>query len=353
MNTVLVTGGCGYIGSHTCINLLENNYKILIIDSLINSSRNTFSKIKALLDKKGIDFEGKITFIEGDLRNKEWLNQIFLKYSETNNPIKSVIHFAGLKAINSSIKLPLEYWEMNISSTLSLLSVMKKFHCFSIIFSSSATVYKPNGLNLLKEDDLLEPKTPYGKTKLTIENILKDLFMSDKENWKIANLRYFNPVGAHPSGMIGENLNGDVSNLFPSIMRTIKGEQKSLLVFGNDWHTYDGTCIRDFIHVMDLADSHLRSLDFLLKNKSQLITLNIGTGKGHSVLELIKTFEIVNKVKVPFIFSNRREGDSCKLIANISKAKSILNWVPKRSLEDMCISGWSWKSKNPNGYESA
>ncbi len=336
MNTVLVTGGCGYIGSHTCINLLENNYKILIIDSLINSSRNTFSRIKALLDKKGIDFEGKITFIEGDLRNKEWLNQIFLKYSETNNPIKSVIHFAGLKAINSSIKLPLEYWEMNISSTLSLLSVMKKYHCFSIIFSSSATVYKPNGLNLLKEDDLLEPKTPYGKTKLTIENILKDLFMSDKENWKIANLRYFNPVGAHPSGMIGENLNGDVSNLFPSIMRTIKGEQKSLLVFGNDWHTYDGTCIRDFIHVMDLADAHISTLNFLLSNSAQYQCINIGTGVGTSVLEVIKTFFEICGKKFPFEYIDRRLGDEPLIVADNKLALDILDWEPKKDLIDMC-----------------
>ena len=336
MNTVLVTGGCGYIGSHTCINLLENNYKILIIDSLINSSRNNLSRIKELLEKKGIDLAEKITFIEGDLRNKEWLNQVFLQYSKTNNPIKSVIHFAGLKAINSSIKLPLEYWEMNISSTLSLLSVMKKYHCFTIIFSSSATVYKPIGLNLLKEDNLLEPKTPYGKTKFTIENILKDLFMSDKEKWKIANLRYFNPVGAHPSGMIGENLNGEVSNLFPSIMRTINGEQKSLLVFGNNWPTYDGTCIRDFIHVMDLADAHISTLNYLLSNSAQYKCINIGTGVGTSVLEVVKTFFKICDKKFPFEYIDRRLGDEPYIVADNKLALDILDWEPKKNLIDMC-----------------
>ena len=183
MHTVLVTGGCGYIGSHTCISLIENNYKVLIIDSLINSSRNIFSKIKLILENKGIDLEGKINFLEGDLRNKKWLDKIFENYSRNNIPIKSVIHFAGLVSINSSIRYPLDYWNLNISSTLSLLSVMIKFKCYTIIFSSSATVYKPNGMNLLREDGLLEPKTPYGKTKLTIENILKDIFNSDSEKW--------------------------------------------------------------------------------------------------------------------------------------------------------------------------
>ena len=336
MSTVLITGGCGYIGSHTCINLLENNYKILIIDSLINSSRITLSRLKSLLEKKGLDLEEKITFIEGDLRNKEFLNKVFLKYSKTKNPIKSVIHFAGLKAINTSIKLPLDYWDMNISSTLSLLSVMKKHHCFSIIFSSSATVYKPNGLNLLNEDDLLEPKTPYGKTKLTIENILKDLFISDKENWKIANLRYFNPVGAHPSGIIGENLNGDVSNLFPSIIKTIKGEQKSLLVFGNDWPTNDGTCIRDFIHVMDLADAHIATLNFLLSNSAQYKCINIGTGIGTSVLEVMETFFEIYGKKFPFDYIERRLGDEPFVVADNKLALDILDCEPKKNLIDMC-----------------
>ena len=336
MSTILVTGGCGYIGSHTCINLLENNYKILIIDSLINSSRITISRLKSLLEKKGLDLEEKITFIEGDLRNKEFLNKVFLKYSKTKNPIKFVIHFAGLKSINTSIKFPLDYWDMNISSTLSLLSVMKKHHCFSIIFSSSATVYKPNGLNLLNEDDLLEPKTPYGKTKLTIENILKDLFISDKENWKIANLRYFNPVGAHPSGIIGENLNGDVSNLFPSIIRTIKGEQKSLLVFGNDWPTNDGTCIRDFIHVMDLADAHIATLNYLLSNSAQYKCINIGTGLGTSVLEVMETFFEIYGKKFPFDYIERRLGDEPFVVADNKLALDILDWEPKKNLIDMC-----------------
>ena len=336
MSTILVTGGCGYIGSHTCISLIENNFKILIIDSHINSAKDSFLRIKAVLNKKGIDLEKRINFIEGDLRNENLLNNIFLKYSQTNNPIRSVIHFAGLKSIKSSIKSPLEYWEMNVSSTLSLLAVMKKYECYSIIFSSSATVYKPKGMHLFNENDPLEPITPYGKTKLTIENILEDLYMSDKKNWKIASLRYFNPVGAHPSGIIGENLKGTVSNLFPSIIRTIKGEQKSLLVFGNDWDTNDGTCIRDFIHVMDLADAHISTLKYLLSNSAQYRAINIGTGIGTSVLKVIKTFYEVGDKKFTLEYTDRRLGDVPFIVANNKLALDILNWKPKKSLVDMC-----------------
>ena len=336
MHTVLVTGGCGYIGSHTCINLIENNYKVLIIDSLINSSIETFSKIKLLLKQKGIYSEKKIAFLKGDLRNKTWLNEVFANYSKENNAIKSVIHFAGLKAINTSLKSPLDYWDMNISSTISLLSIMNKYKCHSIIFSSSANIYSSNGFNLLKEDSLLDPNTPYGKTKLTIENILRDVFNSDKKNWRIANLRYFNPVGAHPSGLIGENLQGEVSNLFPSIIKTIKGEQKSLSVFGNDWPTKDGTCIRDYIHVMDLADAHIATLNFLLSNKPQFKSINIGTGKGTSVLEIIKTFCEIRKEKFPYKFEERRLGDKVFVVADNKLALKLLNWKPKKNLIDMC-----------------
>ena len=337
MHTVLVTGGCGYIGSHTCINLIECNYNVLIVDSLVNSSKNTFSKIKIILNKKGINLDNRITFLEGDLRNEKWLDNIFSEYSTSDNPIKSVIHFAGLKSINSSIKFPLKYWDINISSTISLLSIMKKYKCYSIIFSSSATVYKPNGINLLKEDDLLEPKSPYGKTKLTIENILKDLFISDSQKWRIANLRYFNPVGAHPSGMIGENLKGEVSNLFPSIIRTIKGNQKKLSVFGNDWPTKDGTCVRDFIHVIDLADAHIATLNFLQKNKEQYKCINVGTGIGTSVLEVIETFLKVNECKFNYQFEGRRLGDEPFVVADNKIALELLDWKPKKNLNDMCV----------------
>ena len=245
------------------------------------------------------------------------------------------MHFAGLKSIFFSIKDPLEYWDANVNSTLSLLSVMKKFGCYTFIFSSSASVYKPNGLNLFKETDQLLPLNPYGRTKLCIEQILEDLFHSDKR-WKIANLRYFNPVGSHSSGLLEENTKGKSSNLFPSILKTIRGEQKQLLIFGNDWPTKDGSCIRDFIHVMDLAEAHIATLDYLKNNDPQYFSLNIGTGKGISVIEVIKAFQQINGVSLKYDFVERRLGDQAFLVADNKLALKLLSWSPKRNLFDMC-----------------
>ena len=335
METILVTGGCGYIGSHTCVSLLNSNYNILIIDSLVNSFETTFETIKKIAQKKGFDNNERIQFIKGDLRNKDWLDSIFKEYIEFKKPIKKVIHFAGLKSISFSIKYPLEYWDANVISTLSLLSVMKKYNCFNIIFSSSATVYKPNHSNLLKETDPLYPLTPYGRTKLCIEKILRDLFDSDKR-WKIANLRYFNPVGSHTSGLFEENTKGKSSNLFPAILKTIKGHQKKLLIFGNDWPTPDGTCIRDFIHVMDLADAHIATLDYLTNNDSQNVYINIGTGNGTSLIEVIKAFQSINGISFNYEFVERRKGDQPFLVADNKFALKILNWSPQKSLFEMC-----------------
>ncbi len=336
MDTVLVTGGCGYIGSHTCISLLENNSKVLIIDSLVNSYKETFIKIKEIVNKKGID-SNKISFIKGDLRNKEWLDKIFVEHLRAKTPIKSVVHFAGLKSIESSINYPLEYWETNISITLSLLSIMKKYQCFNLIFSSSASIYKPQENHLLTESDLLEPYTPYGKTKLTIETILEDLLKSDlKNNWRIANLRYFNPVGSHISRLIFENPKENFSNLFPSIMKVLKGEQKKLFVYGNNWPTKDGTCIRDFIHVMDLAEAHIAALNYLISNDPQIISINIGTGKGTSILELIKTFSSIYKKDFIYEFADKRLGDKAFIVANNKRALELLDWIPRRTLFDIC-----------------
>ena len=335
MDTVLVTGGCGYIGSHTCIALLNSNYNILIIDSLVNSFDNTFEKIKKVALQKRFDNDERIQFIKGDLRDEIWLDSIFDEYIKIRRPIKKVIHFAGLKSIFFSIKDPLEYWDTNVKSTLSLLSSMKKNSCYTFIFSSSATVYKPNGSNLLKETDPLLPLTPYGRTKLCIEQILKDLFNSDKR-WRIANLRYFNPVGSHSSGLLEENTKGKSSNLFPSILKTIRGEQEKLLVFGNDWPTPDGTCIRDFIHVMDLAEAHISTLDYLKKNKPQNISINIGTGKGTSVIEVLKAFHDIKGISFSFQFVKRRIGDQPFLVADNRFALKILRWHPQKSLFDMC-----------------
>ena len=346
METILVTGGCGYIGSHTCISLLEKNYNVLVIDSLINSHKDNYIKVKKILDKKGIDSKDKLKFIKGDLRNKDWLDNIFLQYFKSKKPIKSVIHFAGLKSIVSSIKSPLEYWDTNISITLSLLSVMQKYNCFTIIFSSSASVYKTKRGGFLKESDFLDPCNPYGKTKLAIENILEDIVASDSKNkWRIANLRYFNPAGAHESGLLGENPKFKSLNLFPSIISSLDGLQKKLLIFGKDWPTKDGTCIRDFIHVMDLAEAHIATLDYINKNKPQILILNVGTGKGTSVLEVINTFQKINQITLLYEYVDRRLGDQPIVVADNSLALKLLNWRPKRNLSDMCRDYFSYVKK--------
>ena len=335
METILVTGGCGYIGSHTCIKLLENDYNLLLIDSLVNSSQDILLKIKKILDLKNIAFENKIQFIKGDLRDKMWLDSVFKSYIKSKRPIKKVIHFAGLKSIFFSINNPLEYWDSNVKSTLSLLSIMKENECNFLIFSSSASVYKINGTSLLRETDKLEPSSPYGRTKLCIEQVLRDLFQSDKR-WKIANLRYFNPVGSHCSGLLGENSKGKSSNLFPAILKTIRGEQKKFLVYGNDWPTLDGTCIRDFIHVMDLAEAHVATLEYLKNEVPQNISINIGTGKGTSILEVIKTFQAIKGISFEYDFVERRLGDQCILVADNKLALELLKWSPQRNLFDMC-----------------
>ena len=335
MDTILVTGGCGYIGSHACVSLLENNYNVVILDSLVNSFENSIVNIKKIFNEKSINIDNRIQFIKGDLRNKKLLDQVFTKYIRAKKPIKSVIHFSGLKSINASIKNPLVYWDSNIISTISLLSSMKENNCCSLIFSSSASVYMPNGKNLLKETDILKPLTPYGKTKACTEEILKDLYESDN-NWRIANLRYFNPVGSHCSGFLNENSKGKPSNLFPSIFKAIADEEEKLLVFGKDWPTYDGTCIRDFIHVMDLANAHIAALDFLKKNKPQNISINIGTGKGTSVLEVIKTFQEINGINFNYEFVDRRLGDQPFVVADNKLALQLLSWAPIRNLSDMC-----------------
>ena len=335
METILVTGGCGYIGSHTCVSLLENNYNVLIVDSLINSSEDTFDKIKKTIALKGLKINSNIQFIKGDLRNTLFLDNIFHDYLKANKPIKSVIHFAGLKSIYDSIISPIEYWESNITPSISLLMTMKKYKCNRLIFSSSASVYAANGMKLLKETDIVEPVTPYGKTKLCIEEILNDLYLSDT-GWKIASLRYFNPIGSHDLGLLPENSRGKSTNLFPAILKTIIGNQKRLDIFGNDWPTYDGTCIRDFIHVMDLAEAHIAALKFLIDNRPQNIALNIGTGKGTSVLEIIKTFQEVNGICFPYHFVKRRKGDQPFLVADNKLALSLLDWIPRRNIVDMC-----------------
>ncbi len=350
MNSILVTGGSGFIGSHTCLILLKHGFEIFVIDSFINSSSNSLKQILIILKKMKIDAEQRLHFFKGDLKNERDIDDIFIAASMKDKPIDSVIHFAGLKSVNESILNPLNYWENNVFGTINLLKIMTKYNCKNIVFSSSATVYSAKNDQLLKENDICKPVNPYGNTKLFIEKLLKDLHLSSPNNWRIACLRYFNPVGSHKSGLIGEDPLGKPNNLYPQITRVAIGKLKEIKIFGSDWPTPDGTGIRDYIHVMDLAEGHISALDYLKKEKPQILTLNLGTGRGTSVLELIRIFEKVNKVKVPFSFVERREGDQANVVADNCLAKSILNWHPKRDIEDICRDGWNWQLRNPNGY---
>ena len=351
LSTILITGGLGYIGSHTCLNLIKNGYDLVIIDSLINSSEVILKKLKQTLVKTNESQNkfGKYHFRKGDLKNTIWLNKIFNEFTCKNKSIDCVIHLAGLKSVEESTKEPFKYWEENLENTISLVSVMKLNNCRKLIFSSSAMVYKPIYNELLEETSLLEPYNPYGNSKLAIENLLRDIFKYDSAKWKIAILRYFNPVGAHELGILGENENSKASNLFPVIGQVLTKKLDRISIFGKDWPTKDGTCIRDYIHIEDLAEAHFKTLIYLKKNKPQLINLNIGTGKGTSVLELITTFEKVNNLNLPYDFVKRREGDLPYLVANNKKCINLLNWEPQKTLEDMCSDFGNYISKNfPN-----
>ena len=351
MKKILVTGGAGFIGSHTCVALLRENYEIFILDSFINSSEivlKNITLVRKLFDKVDLP---KIHFKKQDLRNKKALNKIFLEEIKTGNPISGVIHFAGLKAVGESISNPLEYWNNNLISTINLLEVMDSNNCNKIVFSSSATIYGFSENALLTESSHLNPSNPYGETKLAIEKLLNDLFKSSPDKWNIIKLRYFNPIGAHNSGLLGESPNGKPNNIFPRILEVAIGKDKIIEIFGNDWPTDDGTTIRDYVHIMDIADGHLLAMEYLFKNKSVNLNLNLGTGKGTSILELIRTFEKVNNIKINYCFSERREGDIVRVIADSSLASKFLGWEPKRSLSKMCLDGWEWKKKNPDGYK--
>ncbi len=349
MKRILITGGTGFIGSHTCVALLEKGNEVYVIDSLSHSSKRSLKNIKLIFSKKNLDISNKLFFFQGDLRDKKFIDSVFENVKLKGNSIDGVIHFAGLKAVADSVNYPIEYWDNNVLGSINLFKSMIENNCKTIIFSSSAVVYGKTNNELIKESKNINPINTYGSTKFTIENLLNNIYQNKKNEWNIAILRYFNPIGAHDSGLIGEHPLQKPNNIFPLIINA-SYEKSKLKIFGNDWPTHDGTCIRDYIHILDLAEGHLKALDFLFANNNQLITLNIGTGKGYSVLDLIKTFEKVNKVKVPFIFSNRRDGDSCRLVANNLKAKRILKWQPHKSLEEMCHDGWRWKLMNPKGY---
>ena len=351
MKHILVTGGAGFIGSHTSISLIECGYKVTIIDSHVNSSPLCLRGIKKVLNQKNSELNDFLDFQKGDIRDKKFLTKVFLNAQSKQQPIEAVIHFAGLKAVGESVINPLIYWENNVLGSISLIQVMKLFKCKTIVFSSSATVYGNFGDSPLDESLYINPYNTYGQTKAAVEFILDSISNTPNEKWRVANLRYFNPIGAHESGFIGEDPLNKPNNLFPLICRVAQGMYKEIKIFGDDWPTPDGTGIRDYIHVMDLADAHCTALKYLLNNKPQKITLNIGTGVGTSVLDLIKKFVYINKCKVSYSFCDRRPGDVPFLVANNEKALLTLNWKPKRKIEEMCRDGWRWQKLNPKGYE--
>jgi len=331
-----VTGGAGYIGSHTVLELLNEGQEVIVVDNLSNSSQEALKRVQKITDKE-------LTFYEEDLLNKKALDKIFSSHN-----IDSVIHFAGYKAVGESVSKPLKYYDNNITSTLYLCELMKKHGVRNIVFSSSATVYGDPHEVPITEDFPLSATNPYGRTKLFIEYILKDLHIAD-DSWNIALLRYFNPVGAHKSGLIGEDPNDIPNNLMPYVSQVAVGKLKELSVFGDDYPTPDGTGVRDYIHVVDLAIGHLKALEKLNTNPG-LVIYNLGTGAGSSVLDMVKAFEKASGKKVPYKITPRRPGDIAACYADSSRAEKELGWSAKRGIDEMCRDAWKWQSQNPNGY---
>jgi UDP-glucose 4-epimerase len=334
--SILVTGGAGYIGSHTCVELLQAGYDLVVIDNFSNSKMDSLNRVKELTGKD-------VTFYEVDLLNRESVDKIFKQHS-----IEAVIHFAGLKAVGESVSLPLHYYHNNITGTLILCDVMKQYGVKNLVFSSSATVYGMPETVPISEDFPLGATNPYGRTKLMIEEILRDVYVAD-EGWSIALLRYFNPIGAHESGRIGEDPNGIPNNLMPFITQVAVGKLKQLSVFGNDYPTIDGSGVRDYIHVVDLAHGHLKALEKVMSSNG-VEAYNLGTGTGYSVLEIVNAFEKASGVQIPYQIVDRRPGDIAVCYADATKAKNELGWVATRGIEEMCRDSWKWQKNNPNGY---
>ena len=334
---ILVTGGAGYIGSHTVIELMLYGYDVIVIDNLSNSSVHALRRVEDIVGRS-------LSFIQGDIRDEQLLGNVFLQ-----NEIKAVIHFAGLKAVGESVINPIVYYDNNVAGSLALCNVMRKNNCKILVFSSSATVYGDPDKLPIKENSALRTTNPYGNSKLMVENILRDIQFSDPK-WSIGLLRYFNPVGAHQSGKIGEDPRGRPNNLMPFIAQVAAGKCKKLKVFGGDYATKDGTGVRDYIHVIDLAKGHLAALNKLLQSPT-LLTVNLGTGHGYSVLEVISAFEVASNRQVPYEVGDRRQGDIAECYADPSHAQNILGWKAALSLHQMCEDAWRWQSNNPNGYE--
>ena len=335
---ILVTGGAGYIGSHTCVEMLNSGYEVVVIDNLDNSNKKSLQRIEKITGKT-------LKFYENDVRDKAALSRIF-----TENKIEAVIHFAGLKAVGESVREPLMYYDNNLESTISLIEVMNEFGVKKIVFSSSATVYGVTKEMPLKEGMPTGAINPYGRTKLFIEHILRDVYIADND-WSVALLRYFNPIGAHKSGTIGEDPKGIPNNLMPYIAQVAVGRLEKLHVFGNDYNTPDGTGVRDYIHVVDLALGHVKAVQWALGNTG-CEEINLGTGNGTTVLQLRAAFEKASGINIPYVIDARRPGDPDEVYADASKAKTLLGWTAQRGIDEMCEDTWRWQKNNPNGYET-
>jgi UDP-glucose 4-epimerase len=339
---VLVTGGTGYIGSHTVVELLNNGEDVVIVDNLSNSKQDVLARIGEIIE--GDLEENRLNFYEADILDEKALDTIL-----NENNIESVIHFAGLKAVGESVSMPIEYYYNNISGTLVLLSALKKHDVKKIVFSSSATVYGLNNISPLTEELPLSTTNPYGSTKLMIEQILRDVVASSP-NMSVALLRYFNPIGAHKSGRMGEDPSGIPNNLMPYITQVAVGKRELLSIYGNDYETHDGSGVRDYIHVVDLAKGHIKALEYI-RNHEGIEAFNLGTGKGISVLDMVEQFGKSTGIEIPYKIVERRPGDIGTCYSNPSKALNLLGWKTELTLDDMCKDSWNWQSKNPNGYE--
>ncbi len=345
METILITGGAGFIGSHTCLDLIQKGYKVIVLDNLENSSNDAIEKIKNILNSKDKSLVENFKFFLGDIRDERLLNTIFNIGNNLPNRISGVIHLAGVKSVSESMINPLKYWDSNLIGTITLLKVMNKYKCRNIVFSSTATIYGVNDCKPLKENFKNNPINTYGETKYSVEKMLNNIFKSDKENWQIINLRYFNPIGAHPSGLLGENPKNKSENLFPILCEVASKKRRELIIYGNNWPTADGTCVRDYVHVMDIAEAHTKAIEYILSSRGLFCTLNLGTGKATSVLQLLKIFENSNNLKIRFSFAEKRKGDVPYLCADSSLAKKVINWTASKKINEMCIDGWrSYKS---------
>jgi len=336
MKTILVTGGAGYIGSHTCVELLAAGHQVVSIDNYSNSTPEALARVEKIAGRT-------LVAIKGDLRDAPLLKRVFSEHA-----IDGVIHFAALKAVGESVEKPLAYYDNNIGGTLTLLAAMERASVRKLVFSSSATVYGAPDALPIREDAPIRTTNPYGATKAMVEQILRDLAASDP-TWSLISLRYFNPIGAHPSGTIGEDPNDIPNNLFPFILQVAVGKRDQLNVFGNDWPTVDGTGVRDYLHVVDLAAGHLRAME-LADRRPGFIAINLGTGRGTSVLELVRAFEAATGKWIPYEITARRPGDIAACWADPTLAASVLNWQATRTLEEACADGWHWQQQNPNGY---